>query len=173
MSLKLLESKRISFSDLKRIREQFNAENQKIVFTNGCFDLIHVGHIDYLSKARDCGDALVIGVNSDDSVRRLEKGDARPIKEEHQRVVILSALQFVDYVVIFDEDTPLQLIQELLPDVLVKGGDYSASQKDIEAKDYIVGSTEVREQGGLVKVIPFVPGYSTSSLEKKIIDANL
>ena len=172
MLLNKLENKIISIADLPRLRQEFKQENKKTVFTNGCFDLIHLGHIDYLLKARELGNALVVGVNTDDSVRRLEKGASRPIKDENQRLIILSAFEFVDFVILFNDDTPLRLIKELEPSVLVKGGDYSPTQKDPNQKDYIVGCNEMITLGNRVQVIPFVSGYSTSKLEQKIIEAH-
>jgi len=132
-----------------------------VVFTNGCFDILHYGHIHYLAQARDLGDRLVIGLNSDDSVRRL-KGPGRPINDQATRQYLLAALAMVDAVVIFDQDTPLELIRLIVPDVLVKGGDWSP--------DAIVGSDIVLGNGGTVKSLPFVEGYSTSRIEKKIKD---
>jgi rfaE bifunctional protein nucleotidyltransferase chain/domain len=134
-------------------------EGKKVVFTNGCFDLVHFGHIDYLEKARACGDVLVMGVNTDESVRRL-KGSQRPIVQEFDRARILAAFGFVDAVTLFDDETPLKLIEECLPDVLVKGSDYSIEN--------IVGADVVIENGGEVKTIDFVDGYSTSSTIDKI-----
>lgn len=131
----------------------------KIVFTNGCFDLLHAGHLHYLAEARALGHYLVIGLNSDDSVSRL-KGPHRPIKDEKSRALLLASLFFVDMVVSFSEDTPLQLIQALQPDVLVKGGDYT--------EETVVGAKEVRSWGGDVQLLSFLPGYSTSKLEAKI-----
>lgn len=131
----------------------------EVVFTNGCFDLLHYGHLHYLAQARDLGDKLVIGLNSSDSVARL-KGPHRPIKDEETRSHLLAALTFVDLVVIFAEDTPLELIQSLRPDVLVKGGDYTIEQ--------IVGAPEVQSWGGSVEVLAFVEGYSTTAYESKI-----
>lgn len=127
---------------------------QKIVFTNGCFDILHPGHIHLLAQAKNLGDKLIIGLNTDDSVRRL-KGPTRPIKDEQSRGVVLSALVMVDLVVLFDQDTPLNIIKLLKPDVLVKGGDYQLSE--------IVGAEEVQEYGGEVRIIPFLPGYSSSN----------
>lgn len=146
---------------------------EKMVFTNGVFDLLHIGHVDYLSKASDLGTKLVIGLNADTSVKRLNKGPARPIKDQETRAVILAALESVSLVVIFEEDTPLELITAFKPDVLVKGGDYNPDETDESNPKYMVGSAEVRAWGGEVAAIPFVPGHSTSRLEEKIIQANL
>jgi len=133
----------------------------RIVFTNGCFDLLHPGHIDYLQRARALGDALIIGLNSDVSVRDL-KGPLRPINPLHDRAIMLGALGCVDLIVPFDEPTPIRVISTLLPDILVKGGDYNA--------DDIVGAEEVRANGGEVIVMPFISGYSSSSLIQRIVD---
>jgi len=135
------------------------AEGKKVVFTNGCFDLIHFGHVDYLEKAKSCGDILVIGVNTDESVKRL-KGSQRPIVQEFDRARVLAALGFVDVITLFDDETPLKLISESMPDVLVKGSDYKIEN--------IVGADLVIENGGEVKTIDFVEGYSTSSTISKI-----
>jgi rfaE bifunctional protein nucleotidyltransferase chain/domain len=134
--------------------------DQKIVFTNGCFDLLHYGHIDYLSKAASLGDVLVVGLNTDASTARL-KGPARPVNDERSRLHIMASLFFVNAVILFDEPTPIELIKIVQPDVLVKGGDYHPDQ--------IVGYDEVTATGGTVEVLEFIPGYSTSALEKKII----
>jgi rfaE bifunctional protein nucleotidyltransferase chain/domain len=131
----------------------------KVVFTNGCFDILHLGHVDYLEKARALGDKLVLGLNTDDSVSRF-KGPSRPIQDENSRAHILASLQFIDLVVFFNEDTPLNLISALLPDVLVKGSDYLAEN--------IVGADVVKQHGGVVKTIEFVPGYSTTRIVDKI-----
>lgn len=128
---------------------------ERLVFTNGCFDILHRGHVEYLEQARRLGDQLVVAVNSDRSVRAL-KGSDRPINPEADRAVVLAALESVAAVTIFDEDTPLELLRELLPDVLVKGGDYSV--------ETIVGSAEVRAAGGEVVVVPLVPGRSTTRI---------
>lgn len=132
---------------------------EKIVFTNGCFDILHVGHVRYLQAARALGDCLVVGVNSDSSVRGL-KGDARPIVPQTERAELLSALRCVDLVFIFDEETPLALIKQVRPDVLVKGGDWSV--------DKIVGGEFVRSYGGEVISLPFHAGHSTTDIVKKI-----
>ena len=141
--------------------QEMAAERQgkKVVFTNGCFDVLHLGHITYLAEARNLGDLLVVGLNSDASVRRL-KGPSRPINDEHARAMVLAALQFVDFIILFEEDTPLNLIQAVCPDVLVKGGDYTL--------DTIVGANFVLQNGGIVTTIPFVDGYSTTSTLNKI-----
>lgn len=131
----------------------------KFVFTNGCFDLLHPGHLRYLAQARDLGDFLIIGLNSDDSVRRL-KGPNRPIQNEAIRAELLAALHVVDAVVVFNEDTPFELISYLKPDVLVKGGDYTP--------DTVVGADVATANGGQVKIIPFEAGYSTTDLIAKI-----
>jgi D-beta-D-heptose 7-phosphate kinase/D-beta-D-heptose 1-phosphate adenosyltransferase len=133
--------------------------DRKVVFTNGCFELLHRGHIEYLAQARDLGDVLVVGVNSDDSVRRL-KGAGRPLVPEADRAAVLSNLRSVDVVTLFDEDTPLELIKALLPGVLVKGGDYDL--------DEIVGREVVEKAGGEVHVLPFVEGYSTTAILNRL-----
>ena len=132
---------------------------QKIVFTNGCFDVLHYGHVHYLAQARQLGDLLVVGLNSDASVRRL-KGESRPVNPEQARAFVLAALEMVDYVCLFEEDTPYELIAAVKPDVLVKGGDY--------AVDNIVGSDIVKGRDGEVVVLPFVEGFSSSSIIEKL-----
>lgn len=139
--------------------EQWHKENRRIVFTNGCFDLVHRGHVEYLSAAADLGDVLIIGLNSDDSVSRL-KGPHRPILDETSRSILLAALECVDAVVLFEEDTPLRLIREIQPDVLVKGGDYTEAT--------IVGADVVKAKGGSIHCIPLTPDCSTSRIEAKI-----
>jgi len=143
-------------------------QKKKIVFTNGCFDIVHRGHIDYLAKAADMGDVLIVGVNSDASVKRLNKGDARPLQDERSRALILAAFSFITAIVVFDEQTPLELIQFLKPDVLVKGADYNADETDKQSKKYIVGADVVKANGGVVKTIEFLEGYSTTAIENKI-----
>ena len=138
---------------------QWRFQNKKIVFTNGCFDLLHYGHIDYLAAARALGDKLIVGINATKSVQRL-KGKHRPIKDDLTRQHLLASLFFVDVVIEFSEDTPLNLIQLIQPDILVKGGDWSVEN--------IVGGKEVLANGGAVKSLPFVEGYSTTALEEKI-----
>jgi len=143
----------------KTLVRQWKSEGSKVVFTNGCFDILHLGHVDYLEKARALGDKLVLGLNTDDSVSRF-KGPDRPIQDQNSRAHILASLQFIDLVVFFNEDTPQNLISELIPDVLVKGSDYLAEN--------IVGADVVKKAGGVVKTIAFVPGYSTTRIVEKI-----
>jgi rfaE bifunctional protein nucleotidyltransferase chain/domain len=138
---------------------QWKQEGKKVVFTNGCFDILHLGHVDYLERARALGDKLVLGLNTDDSVGRF-KGPSRPVQDQKSRALVLASLQFVDLVVFFNEDTPLNLISEIMPDILVKGSDYLAEN--------IVGAEVVKKNGGVVKTIDFVPGYSTSRIIEKI-----
>jgi len=143
------------------IRESLASVGKKIVFTNGCFDLIHRGHIDYLRLSKNLGDILVVGLNSDRSVRRI-KGPGRPITPEEDRAEILAALDFVDYIILFDEDTPFELIKAIVPDILAKGADWSENE--------IVGAEIVKAAGGEVARIPLTPGKSTSGLIGKILD---
>ena len=150
-----------TLEEIKSIREKLKGENRKVVFTNGCFDLIHAGHVDYLSKAKALGDVLVVGLNSDTSVRRI-KGDKRPILYEKERAFIISNLKPVNYVTIFEEDTPAQLIQELIPDILVKGADWPI--------DKIIGKDIVEANGGEVRTIEFINNQSTSKIIKSILD---
>ncbi len=145
------------------IRRKRWQRTQKIVFTNGCFDILHRGHVEYLSKAASFGDKLVVGLNSDSSIRRI-KGESRPIVCEEDRAVVLSALEMVDYVIIFDEPTPAELIESILPDVLVKGADW--------AKDEIVGAEIVKANGGEVRRIKLTTGKSTSAIIGKILENN-
>jgi rfaE bifunctional protein nucleotidyltransferase chain/domain len=148
-----------SLSDATQQVKVWQAAGQKVVFTNGCFDLLHLGHVDYLENARNLGDKLIIGLNSDSSVSRF-KGPERPLQDQNSRARVLAALQFVDLVVFFNEDTPQELISKLLPNVLVKGSDYLAEN--------IVGADVVKKNGGVVKTIDFVPGYSTTRIVEKI-----
>jgi len=157
MCTKILGSKKLS-GILNRLR----SKGIKVVFTNGCFDILHVGHINYLSKARHTGGVLVVGLNSDPSVKKI-KGKGRPINNERDRAKVLSALSCVDYICVFEEPTPLRLIKELKPDILVKGGDWKMED--------IVGADYVKSRGGKVKNIPFIKGYSTTSLIKRIENA--
>ena len=143
--------------------KQWKKENKKIVFTNGCFDLIHRGHLDYLAKAAALGDKLIVGLNTDHSVKRL-KGNARPIVDEYSRAFLLASLCFVDAVMLFDGDTPYNIIQAVQPDVLVKGADYQI--------DEIVGAPIVKQKGGDIITLDFLPNFSTTSLIEKCANAS-
>jgi D-glycero-beta-D-manno-heptose 1-phosphate adenylyltransferase len=150
----------LSRASMKFMREKFKEENKKVVFTNGVFDIIHSGHIDYLIKAKALGDILIVGLNSDSSVKRI-KGEKRPIINQSDRAFVLSNLKPVDYVVLFEEDTPLEIIKAIVPDVLVKGADWTL--------DKIVGSDVVLNNGGAVKNISFVNDQSTSRIVDLIL----
>ncbi len=156
-----LKNKIVSKEDaLQKIKAQ-KLNGKKIVFTNGCFDIIHPGHVDYLSQARDLGDFLILGLNTDNSVKRLNKAPNRPINNEQARASVLAALASIDLIVLFDEGTPYELISFLKPDVLVKGNDYEVEK--------IVGYDVVTANGGKVITIPFLEGFSTTNLIKKIL----
>lgn len=149
----------IELNEFLNIRESFRKENKKLVFTNGCFDLIHRGHVDYLTRARELGDALVVALNSDESVRKL-KGEGRPVVHLPDRAYVLSNLKCVDFVISFDEETPFEIISEVIPDILVKGGDWKLDQ--------IVGRDIVEQNGGKVFSLKYVDNYSTSSILEKL-----
>lgn len=149
----------IPIEEIEQFCNQLRNEGKSIVFTNGCFDILHVGHTTYLQKAKDLGDVLILGLNSDASVRRL-KGESRPINNENDRAAVLLALRSIDHVVIFGEDTPFNLISLIQPDILAKGGDYS--------RDTIVGADIVEARGGKVVVIPLVDGKSTTATINKM-----
>lgn len=155
----MTENKIISLEEASKRAEDWQKEGKKIVFTNGCFDIVHLGHIDYLEKARNLGDKLILGLNTDASVKRL-KGETRPVVNEYARSRMMAAFEFIDAVILFDEPTPLEVIQEIQPDILVKGDDYVV--------ETIVGADFVMGKGGEVKTIPLVKGYSTTSLIEKI-----
>jgi len=138
----------------------WNEAHQKIVFTNGCFDILHRGHVEYLCHARDLGDKMIVGLNTDASVKRLGKSPERPINNEETRALVLAALECIDAIILFDEDTPYDLIKLVQPDILVKGNDYKAED--------IVGYDIVKAKGGSVKTIPLVQGFSTTTLIEKL-----
>jgi rfaE bifunctional protein nucleotidyltransferase chain/domain len=150
-------------SELLKIRLSFRNQKKKVVFTNGCFDILHAGHVDYLQQAKELGDILIVAVNSDSSVRRI-KGASRPVTTEQERMLVLSSLSAVDYVTIFDEDTPFEIISYLIPDILVKGADWPI--------DNIVGRDIVEKNGGQVKNIKFEIEQSTSQIINKILENN-
>jgi len=149
----------MSIPELERTLSYWRFKGKKIVFTNGCFDILHLGHIEYLAKASDFGHVLIVGMNSDSSVRML-KGENRPVNDENSRAGVLASLFFIDAIIIFEEETPAELIKLIEPDVLVKGGDYLPEQ--------IAGYETVVTKGGEVKIVDLVPGYSTSHIENKI-----
>jgi D-glycero-beta-D-manno-heptose 1-phosphate adenylyltransferase len=165
--LAYVQAKVITLHQAAQMAELHRVKNQKIVFTNGCFDLLHLGHITYLAQAASLGDKLFVAVNDDASVRALEKGENRPINPELARAMVLASLGFVDHVVVFSESTPLNTIVALKPDLVVKGGDYDAAISDPTDKRYIVGKNEVISWGGKVQTIPLVDGYSTTALLAK------
>jgi len=149
----------VTLNELLDIRSRLRERGKRVVFTNGCFDILHRGHVDYLRKARDLGDVLIVGLNTDTSVQRL-KGPGRPIVDETDRAHVLAALEAVDYVCLFDEETPRQLIERLVPDILVKGADWAISD--------VVGKDVVEAAGGTVRTIEFLPNRSTSRIIEKI-----
>jgi rfaE bifunctional protein nucleotidyltransferase chain/domain len=158
-NLENIKSKIYSLLDLKITSDKWKATGDKVVFTNGCFDIIHRGHIEVLAQTADLGDRLIIGLNSDSSIQKL-KGKNRPIIDEKSRAILLASFSFVDAVVLFSEDTPINLISTLLPDVLAKGGDY-----EIET---IVGHEIVQKNGGKVILVPFIDGFSSTTIIEKI-----
>lgn len=154
----------ISLELLSKLTKELKNQNKKIVFTNGCFDILHAGHARYLSQAKQLGDVLILGLNTDSSVSRI-KGPNRPINNENDRAEVLSALKSVDYVVLFDEETPINLIKEIVPDYLVKGGDYVANE--------IVGYDIVKQNGGETVIIPLLEGRSTTKIIEKSQNKNV
>lgn len=164
----LFYNKRFELTELSRIANVWRLKNDRIIFTNGCFDILHAGHAEYLHHAKALGHRLIVGVNSDSSVRAQGKGPNRPVNHEEARMSLLAALHSVDAVILFNEATPLSLITALQPDFLVKGADYDPSQTDPSARDYIVGSAEVRSYGGEVITIPLLEGFSTTAVINKL-----
>lgn len=158
-SLKKINTKFFSLEDLIVQADKWKKNREKIVFTNGCFDIMHRGHVEMLSHASMLGNKLIVGLNSDSSIRNL-KGESRPILDEESRGILLAALAFIDAVILFSEETPLNIISSLKPDILVKGGDYQTNE--------IIGHKVVQENGGEVVIIPFINGFSTSSIIDKI-----
>ncbi len=156
----IIKKKIVSHEDLVRQINTLKFFGKKIIFTNGCFDIMHAGHTYYLNKARSLGDILVVGLNSDDSVKKLNKGSYRPIHTQNKRAEVLASLLCVDFVAIFEEETPLTLIQKVIPNILVKGGDYTEST--------IVGADIVKKNGGSIEIIPLLEGYSTTGIINKL-----
>ncbi len=159
-----LKDKIVSMNVAQSMVNQWQNQGDKVVFTNGCFDILHAGHVHYLEEARCLGNKLVIGLNTDQSIQRLDKSPARPIQSQDSRAMVLAALDSVSLVVLFDEDTPKELIETLNPNILVKGADYQIDQ--------IVGGSHVIANGGEVKTLEFLPSYSTSKIEQKILKSH-
>ena len=158
-----ISDKIMNWAQARKFCDDLRTRNKSIVFTNGCFDIVHKGHVQYLEQASRLGDCLVVGLNSDESTRVL-KGPGRPINRQDSRAFVLAAMGFVDAVVVFDEDTPLELIRALTPDTLVKGGDYKA--------DDVVGGDHVRKHGGRVVILGYLEGFSTTEIESRIKDSS-
>jgi len=158
--LEIIQKKIYEIEDLSRLVNQWHMLSKKVVFTNGCFDIMHRGHNTYLLQAAELGNKLVVGLNSDESVRNL-KGPKRPVVDQYSRAFNLAMHTYIDAVILFDEETPINLIQRLKPEVLVKGGDYTF--------ETIVGAQEVVDYGGKVEIIPFLTGYSTSAIIEKLV----
>lgn len=167
-SLNQIRNKVISSENITEFISAEKKAGKTIVFTNGCFDILHKGHVEYLAQAADLGDVLVVGINSDASVKKQGKGDDRPINPIEARATILAALEFVGGVIEFDAETPINLIEQIVPDVLVKGADYDPNEADPNHKKYIVGRETVLNNGGEVKVIDLIPGYSTTNIINKL-----
>jgi len=163
-----ITSKIFSLEELLTQVTTWKKNNKKIVFTNGCFDILHQGHVTYLAGAAQFGSKLVVGLNSDSSVKKQGKGDNRPVNSEEARAIVLAGLGCVDMVVIYDDETPLEVIKMLEPAVIAKGADYDANETDTSSKKYIVGSKEVKANGGEVLAIPLVDGFSTTAIIEKM-----
>ncbi len=159
-----IQNKILSHEEAKKRISTWRLKDDKIVFTNGCFDILHKGHVSYLAQSAELGNRLVVALNTDASVKRQGKGDDRPVNDNDARAMVLGGLGFVDAIVFFDDDTPLSVIQELQPDVLVKGADYDPCETNASSKKYIVGSDVVKNNGGEVIAIPLVEGFSTTSI---------
>jgi len=162
--LDFINEKIVSIEEAQRRISMWHMKNDVVCFTNGCFDILHLGHVTYLAKAASLGKRLIVAINSDESVRMLNKAPNRPINNEEARMMVVAALGCVDLVVLFNEQTPLELITSLLPDMLIKGADYDADETDSTHLKYIVGSDVVIKNGGTVATIEMVEGYSTTTL---------
>lgn len=166
--LSYVENKICSIENALQKIAIWKLKGEKVVFTNGCFDILHKGHVTYLAKAADSGTKMVVALNTDSSVKRLGKGDERPINDEEARLTVLASIGFIDLVILFNEDTPLEIINRLQPDVLIKGADYDPNETNPQSKKFIVGSDIVRKNGGKVEVISLVDGFSTTGIVKKL-----
>lgn len=162
-----LKDKLVSQEEARRRIVAWKLKGEKVCFTNGCFDILHLGHIHYLAASAELGNRLIVAINSDVSVKKLNKAENRPINKEEARMLLIAALGFVDLVLVFNEQTPLDLIKYLQPDILLKGSDYDAAEKDSSNSKYIVGSKEVSSNGGSVCTVDFLPGYSTTLILHK------
>jgi len=163
-----IQSKILSHDEAKKRIATWRLKGDKVVFTNGCFDILHMGHVSYLAHSAELGDKLIVALNTDASVKRQGKGDDRPVNNNDARALVLAALGIVDAIVFFDDDTPLKVIEELKPAILVKGADYDPCETNVSDKKYIVGSDVVRKYGGEVIAIPLVDGFSTTSIIQKL-----
>lgn len=163
-----IQSKILDHHDAAKRISLWKMKGNKVVFTNGCFDILHKGHVSYLAEAAELGNKMVVALNTDASVKLQGKGDDRPINDNDARASVLASLGFVDMVVFFDSETPIDVIDILKPDVLVKGADYDPEETEMTSKTYIVGSEIVRNNGGEIKAIPLVEGFSTTSVIEKL-----
>lgn len=165
-----LQNKIVSLEEAMRRIRTWKYAGLKVTFTNGCFDILHKGHVTYLTQAADLANRVVVGLNSDESVKRQGKSDNRPINNQDARALVLAGLSVVDLVVVFNEDTPYELIKALQPDIVVKGSDYNDHERDKTAKTYIVGADIMDAKGGEVLALPLVEGFSTTTIINKIKD---
>ena len=163
-----LQNKIVTLEEAIRRRGIWRNTGLKVTFTNGCFDILHRGHVTYLTQAADLANRVIVGLNTDASVKRQGKGTDRPINDEESRAVVLASLGVVDLVVLFDDNTPLELIKALQPDIVAKGADYDAEERNPDSKSYIVGADVMDKTGGKVVAIPLVDGFSTTNLIEKI-----
>lgn len=163
-----IKHKLVSQEEGKAIISSWKDNGKKVIFTNGCFDILHRGHVSYLAKAASLGNYLVVGVNADESIKRLNKAPGRPVNDEESRALIIASLQVVDLVVIFENDTPKELINVMEPSILVKGADYNADVTDENDPKYIVGSKEIKALGGRVETIELEEGFSTTGIIEKL-----
>lgn len=163
-----IKHKLVTQGEAKAIITSWKDNDEKVIFTNGCFDILHRGHVTYLAKAASLGNYLVVGINSDNSVKKQNKGPHRPVNDEESRALLIASLEVVNLVVIFDNETPRELIEITKPSILVKGADYDPEEKDENSPTFIVGSKEVRAAGGKVVTIPLEEGFSTTNIIKKV-----
>ena len=163
-----MKAKIVDAREAQLLINSWKFKGDKVVFTNGCFDILHLGHVVYLAKAAEMGNKMIVALNSDQSVRNQNKSPERPINPEDSRAIVLAGLGFIDLIVIFDAETPKEIIEFLNPDVLVKGADYDANETDPSSKKYIVGSDFVRENNGTVQVVELEQGFSTTSIIEKM-----